>query len=448
MREAYRAPYRTAERRRAIGGFVADIPVDAAHESHAELQRIAAGVAALTVPALLLWGPRDPIFGDRYLDDLIDRLPHADVHRFEGAGHMIAEERDYAGAILTWLGDRAASPAASAAARERRARRATLHPPPPSPPSGPPSTPAATTTATPSSTWPRAAASATSAGGSSTTGCAASPRASRASGSRRVERVSVLVPPGPTLTAVVYACLRIGAVVVVADAGLGVQGLSRAVRGSWPDVVIGEARGLAAARALGWPGMRVSVARLPRASRRLLGVAHSLGEILERGTGAALPPEPAADDAAAILFTSGSTGPAKGVAYTHRQLSALRDVLAAHFGIGTDTGLVTGFAPFALLGPALGTRSATPDDGRLGAAHPHRARGRGGGAGVRRPHGLPLPRRRAQRRRDGRRPRRRRPPRARDACAPSSPRALPSASRCSPRPPSSCRTPNRTRPTA
>jgi acyl-coenzyme A synthetase/AMP-(fatty) acid ligase len=38
----------------------------------------------------------------------------------------------------------------------------------------------------------------------------------------------------------------------------------------------------------------------------------------------------------------------------------VRDALAAHFGIGPETGLVTGFAPFALLGPALGTRSVTP----------------------------------------------------------------------------------------
>ncbi len=47
--------------------------------------------------------------------------------------------------------------------------------------------------------------------------------------------------------------------------------------------------------------------------------------------------------------------------YTHAQLTALRDTLAAHFGVTAETGLVTGFAPFALLGPALGTRSATPD---------------------------------------------------------------------------------------
>ncbi len=70
------------------------------HESHAELQRISSGVARLDVPALLLWGPADPIFSDRYLDDLAERLPHAQVHRFEGAGHLVAEDRPYAGALL------------------------------------------------------------------------------------------------------------------------------------------------------------------------------------------------------------------------------------------------------------------------------------------------------------------------------------------------------------
>ena len=182
-------------------------------------------------------------------------------------------------------------------------------------------------------------------------------------GIRPGDRVSLLVPPGPTLTAVVYACLRLGAVVVVADAGLGIRGLTRAVRGSWPDAVIGGRPGLAAARALGWPGMRISAETLPRVAARALGVAHSLREVA--ALGAASPDaqlaEPGPDDQAAILFTSGSTGPAKGVVYTHGQLSALRDVLGAHLGITPDIGLVTGFAPFALLGPALGTRSVTPD---------------------------------------------------------------------------------------
>ncbi|WP_405216816.1 AMP-binding protein, partial [Agrococcus sp. Ld7] len=182
-----------------------------------------------------------------------------------------------------------------------------------------------------------------------------------ATGIRKGDRVSLLLQPGPTLTAVLYACLRIGAVVVVADAGLGIRGLTRAVRGSWPDVVIGERLGLTAARALGWPGTRISAERLPRVAATALGVSRSLADVAQLGRGAPAPEQPGPDDEAAILFTSGSTGPAKGVVYRHGQLSALRDVLAAHLEITPEIGLVTGFAPFALLGPALGTRSVTPD---------------------------------------------------------------------------------------
>ncbi|WP_345800487.1 alpha/beta fold hydrolase [Microbacterium sp. AZCO] len=363
VKDAYRAPYRSAARRRGIGAFVADIPADPAHESFPELERIATAVRSLQVPALLLWGPEDPIFSDRYLDDLVDRMPHADVHRFEGAGHLIAEERPFADAVLAWLGDNFAHDEDFGEAGPRRSAVPAVAEP--EPPRFVP-------------LWhgldERRSDDAIAVIDMSTRG---GPRrvswrqlddrvrriASGLSriGVRKGHRVSLLVKPGPTLTAVLYACLRIGAVVVVADAGLGVKGLTRAVRGAWPDFVIGETPGLAAARVLGWPGVRISTARLPTPTALALGVSHSLGDLVALGDDLALPDPPDADDEAAILFTSGSTGPAKGVVYTHAQLSALRDVLASHFEVTRDTGLVTGFAPFALLGPALGTLSVTPE---------------------------------------------------------------------------------------
>jgi acyl-CoA synthetase (AMP-forming)/AMP-acid ligase II/pimeloyl-ACP methyl ester carboxylesterase len=420
VRAAYRAPYRTGARRGGIGGFVADIPVDDEHESAPELDRIAEAVRELDVPALMLWGPRDPIFGDRYLDDLVDRLPHADVHRFEGAGHLLAEDVDYASAVLTWLGDRL--PGGST-------------PEAPVVDGGAPSDDAAATPSGPGrldgagATGAAAAKKALEAGADEATAAAAAASAEhlaeearvvsstsqdrplwsyldalsesadtaliemvpsgsegprsvswrllsrrvreialglRKHGVRPGDRVSLLVQPGADLTAVLYACLRLGAVVVVADAGLGVRGLTRAVRGAWPDHVIGQLPGLTAARALGWPGRVISTTRLPGVTRRALGVETSLPEIAALGRRAHealadLPESPAGDAEAAILFTSGSTGPAKGVVYRHGQLTALRDALAAQYGVGPGTGLVAGFAPFALLGPALGATSVTPD---------------------------------------------------------------------------------------
>jgi acyl-CoA synthetase (AMP-forming)/AMP-acid ligase II/pimeloyl-ACP methyl ester carboxylesterase len=371
VKRGYRAPYLTADRRGGIGGFVADIPVDAAHNSTAELDRIASAVAALHVPALMLWGPRDPIFSDRYLDDLVDRLPHADVHRFEGAGHLVAEDVDFASATLKWLGDQndftTAIEGLSAPAEER-ADLGMLDP-------------AASRSAHPRQPlWrnlDRMRNSEETALVEMVPANGDGPRVvswkllSRrvrqiAAGLTRVgvkkgDRVSLLIQPGADLTAVLYACLRIGAVVVVADAGLGLRGLTRAVRGSWPDHVIGAAPGLMAARALGWPGQKISTVRFPEVTGRALGVSHTLADIIELGVDEVLPEPPSTDDIAAVLFTSGSTGPAKGVVYTHDQLSAVAETLSEQYGIGVGTGLVAGFAPFALLGPALGARSVTPD---------------------------------------------------------------------------------------
>ncbi|WEO79230.1 alpha/beta fold hydrolase [Cryobacterium sp. SO2] len=355
VKNAYRAPYRSSARRGGIGGFVADIPVDARHDSHAELDRIADALRSLTVPTLMLWGPRDPIFSDRYLDDLIDRLPHADVHRFEGAGHLIAEDVDYAGAALTWLGTDASGPLVELVETPQveLKTRPLWHYLDELQDSD---ETALIDMAPASGDEPRIVS-----------WRLLSRRVHEIAaglhqvGVRRGDRVSLLVPPSADLTAVLYACLRIGAIVVVADAGLGLTGLTRAVRGARPDHVIGALPGLMAARALGWPGQKISTNRLPAASRRALGVSYALADLISLGRDLELPDPPQPADVAAVLFTSGSTGPAKGVVYTHGQLAAVSRALHDQYGVGRGTGLVAGFAPFALLGPALGARSVTPD---------------------------------------------------------------------------------------
>ncbi len=104
VRDAYLAPYSTPERRMAVAEFVADIPLAPDDPSASTLNDIAEGLTALEdVPALLLWGPSDPVFSDLYLHDLESRLPSADVHRFIGARHYVPEDADVASAVVAWL---------------------------------------------------------------------------------------------------------------------------------------------------------------------------------------------------------------------------------------------------------------------------------------------------------------------------------------------------------
>jgi acyl-coenzyme A synthetase/AMP-(fatty) acid ligase/pimeloyl-ACP methyl ester carboxylesterase len=350
VRSAFRSPYRGASRREGIRDFVADIPSTPGHPSRAAVDGIAAGLAALEVPALLLWGPRDPVFQERYLHDLMRRMPHARVHRFEGAGHLLPEDADVAGAVLDWVAAptpaRGAEPAGAPAgdvaplwaevearAEDDAAALVELH-----------------DGGTRTVSWRLLAQRIREVAGGLD-----------AIGVRSGDRVSLLVPPGADLTAALYACLRIGATVVVADAGLGVQGLTRAVKGADPDWIIGIPTALAAARTLGWPGVRIAPTALPRVVRAALGVRHTLPELARLGRGRTLPEPPPGDALAAVLFTSGSTGPAKGVRYTQARLAGVRDAIVTQYGIGRDTALVAGFAPFALFGPAFGCRTVVPD---------------------------------------------------------------------------------------
>jgi acyl-CoA synthetase (AMP-forming)/AMP-acid ligase II/pimeloyl-ACP methyl ester carboxylesterase len=343
VRNAFAAPYGSAARRRSVGDFVADIPFSPGHPSRAAQEAIAEGLRDLDVPALFLWGPRDPVFGERYLADLRERMPHAQLHRYEGASHLLPEDApEYAEAVARWVTDLDAVPASSAA---------------PDPLSG--------------QLWSalteRAgddAPAVVEVGGSTVSWAQLHRRVEDLAagladaGVRPGQRVALLVEPSADLTAAVYAVWRAGAVIVVADKGLGLAGMRRALRSASVDAVIGSAQGLAAARLMGLPGLRIGAGLSPRAARTL-GAAHTLAGLAASGAPAV--PEPTGDGDCAVLFTSGATGPAKGVVYTQRQALAQLELVRSSYRLTAEDRLVAAFAPFAILGPALGIGSAVPD---------------------------------------------------------------------------------------
>ena len=350
MRAALAAPYRRSADRVGVAGFVADIPFDDSHPTAADLAQVADTVGSLNVPALLVWGGRDPVFNDSFAADLTERIAHAELHRSPEAGHLSPIEVDLAGIAGRWL-----------------VSTVSTVPVVPSVPTVP-TAPAVEPEPGHLSAWAPLETRATDpvtqhclafhdgARDESITFAELSARVHQMAGALRSagvghgDRVAVAVPPGIDLVAVVYACWRIGAVTVIADRGLGRRGLGAAVRSARVAAVVGIGRALLASRALGWaPGaILIDVSSLTAGDAT--GVAPAL-----LGDG----PHP--DDAAAVLFTSGATGPAKGVRYTHRQLGAQRDALRDLYGIGDDDRLVAAFAPFSLFGPALAIPTAIPD---------------------------------------------------------------------------------------
>ena len=126
-REAFRAPYRRAEHRRAIEQFVGDVPLAPDHPSAAPLEAVAARLGEVTAPVLLAWGAADIVFDDDFAADLAGRFPNARLERFAGANHLVMAEADVAGAVETWLADALAPASGTDGAR----------PGPPGPPPGP-----------------------------------------------------------------------------------------------------------------------------------------------------------------------------------------------------------------------------------------------------------------------------------------------------------------------
>ena len=92
-RRALVAPYGSWHDRIATLRFVQDIPLSPADPAHALVAEVGERLPEFADrPVLACWGLRDFVFDRAYLDGVRQRLPAAEVHAFEDAGHYVLED--------------------------------------------------------------------------------------------------------------------------------------------------------------------------------------------------------------------------------------------------------------------------------------------------------------------------------------------------------------------
>lgn len=179
-------------------------------------------------------------------------------------------------------------------------------------------------------------------------------------GVRPGQRIVMLVKFGVDFISLVFALLKAGAVVVLIDPGMGRKNLMRCLEQTNPDgfVAIPAAQLVRMALRHRFPNARLNVTVGPRFGFLPKPTLEQLS-----GTPSATyePPAITLDSEAAIIFTTGSTGPPKGVLYTHRTFNSQVDQLVTHYGIAPGGRDLSGFPLFGLFNAVMGTTTVIPD---------------------------------------------------------------------------------------
>lgn len=182
-------------------------------------------------------------------------------------------------------------------------------------------------------------------------------------GIKRGTRTLLMAQPGLDFYLITFALMKLGAILIIIDPGIGLKNLGICLSEAEPEAFIGIPKAHIARLLLGWgkgtiritvnSGSRFFPIGLPILKVKQLG--------RKRDTSSFRPADTNPEDEAAILFTSGSTGVPKGVVYTHAIFSNQVDMLREMYGIEEgDIDLPT-FPLFGLFAPPLGMSVVIPD---------------------------------------------------------------------------------------
>jgi len=177
-------------------------------------------------------------------------------------------------------------------------------------------------------------------------------------------RTVLMVRPSLELFILMFALYKAGAVPVLVDPGIDRRALSTCLALAQPEAFVGIPLAHFGRVLFRWASGSIKRKVWVGKGRFGGGIGYSALRELGEKTLAGKPGgavEVKADDPAAILFTSGSTGVPKGVVYRHRHFVAQVDLLRSAFDIRPGEIDLPTFPPFALFDPALGMTTVIPD---------------------------------------------------------------------------------------
>lgn len=171
-------------------------------------------------------------------------------------------------------------------------------------------------------------------------------------------RIALMVPPGIEFVRQVFALYKTGAVTILIDPGMGRKNMIRCLADAKPEGLVGIRKAHLARwifrNSLGSCKFNVSTdGYFPWClqSRKFQQQESSEWDA----------PAGSIEDDAAIIFTTGSTGPPKGVLYRHRNFLEQASQIRDYFDIRPGSVDVSGFPLFALFNAAMGTTTVFPE---------------------------------------------------------------------------------------
>lgn len=182
-------------------------------------------------------------------------------------------------------------------------------------------------------------------------------------------RAVLMVTPSLEFYALTFALFKVGAVIVLIDPGMGTKNLGICLAEAQPQAFIGISKAHMGRILFGWG--RGSLRTCVTVGRRFGWGGWTLEQVRPLGSDKRLSvlADTRAEEMAAILFTSGSTGVAKGAVYTHGIFASQVESLRSLYGIEPGEVDLPTFPLFGLFGPALGMTSIIPEMDATRPAH-------------------------------------------------------------------------------